>query len=70
MNEHIRQKMKKLGVTQVELIKKLHERGITVQPPEMSQIISGVMIAARIRNSTSRSPATWRSNSTTPTATS
>lgn len=42
MNEHIRQKMKKLGVTQVELIKKLHERGITVQPPEMSQIISGV----------------------------
>lgn len=34
--------MKKLGVTQVELIKKLHERGITVQPPEMSQIISGV----------------------------
>ena len=42
MNEHIRQKMKMLGVTQVELIKKLQERGITVQPPEMSQIISGV----------------------------
>ena len=42
MNEHIRQKMKTLGVTQVELIKKLQERGITVQPPEMSQIISGV----------------------------
>ena len=42
MSEHIRQKMKMLGVTQVELIRKLHERGITVQPPEMSQIISGV----------------------------
>ena len=42
MNEHIRQKMKMLGVTQVELIKKLQERGITVQPPEMSQIIGGV----------------------------
>lgn len=43
MNEHIRQKMKRLGVTQVELIKRLHtDYGITVQPPEMSQIISGV----------------------------
>lgn len=42
MNEHIKQKMKRLGVTQVELIKKLHEQGIVVQPPEMSQIISGV----------------------------
>ena len=42
MNEHIKQKMKRLGVTQVELIKKLQEQGIVVQPPEMSQIISGV----------------------------
>lgn len=38
----IRERMKTLGVTQVRLIHELRERGIVVQPPEMSQILSGV----------------------------
>lgn len=38
----IRERMKSLGVTQVQLILELRERGIVVQPPEMSQILSGV----------------------------
>ena len=38
----IRERMKALGMTQVRLIFELRERGIVVQPPEMSQILSGV----------------------------
>lgn len=38
----IRERMKALGVTQVRLIRELREQGIIVQPPEMSQILSGV----------------------------
>lgn len=38
----IRERMKSLGVTQVQLILELRERGVVVQPPEMSQILSGV----------------------------
>lgn len=38
----IKERMKNLGVTQVELIHELHKRGVVVQVPEMSQIISGV----------------------------
>lgn len=38
----IQERMKKLGVKQVDMILELKERGITVQPPEMSSIIRGV----------------------------
>jgi hypothetical protein len=38
----IRERTKALGKTQVWLILELRERGIVVQPPEMSQILSGV----------------------------
>jgi hypothetical protein len=34
--------MKKLGITQVEMILELQKRGVVVQPPEMSQILRGV----------------------------
>lgn len=34
--------MKELGVSQVMLILELQKRGLTVQPPEMSQILRGV----------------------------
>ena len=39
---HIQERMKKLGIKQVDLILKLRKRGIIVQPPEMSSIIRGV----------------------------
>ena len=38
----VRERMKKLGIKQVEMILELRKRGITVQPPEMSSIIRGV----------------------------
>ena len=38
----IRERMKALGMTQVRLIFELRERGIVVQPPELSQILRGV----------------------------
>lgn len=38
----IQERMKKIGVKQVDMILELRERGITVQPPEMSSIIRGV----------------------------
>lgn len=38
----IQERMKKLGVKQVDLILELRKRGITVQPPEMSSILRGV----------------------------
>lgn len=39
---NVRDRMKKLGVSQVTLILELQKRGLTVQPPEMSQILRGV----------------------------
>ena len=38
----ILERMNKLGITQVEMIKKLRERGTIVQPPEMSNVLRGV----------------------------
>lgn len=38
----VQERMKKLGIKQVDMILELRERGITVQPPEMSSIIRGV----------------------------
>ena len=38
----IRDRLKKLGKTQVWLIFQLRERGIEIQPPLMSSIINGV----------------------------
>ena len=40
--KQIRERMKKLGITQVDMILELQKRGIVVQPPEMSQILRGV----------------------------
>lgn len=37
-----KERMKKLGITQVEMILKLREKGITVSPPEMSATLSGL----------------------------
>lgn len=38
----IQERMKKLGIKQVDMILELRKRGIAVQPPEMSGIIRGV----------------------------
>lgn len=38
----IQERMKKLGIKQVDMILELRKRGIAVQPPEMSSIIRGV----------------------------
>lgn len=38
----IQERMKKLGIKQVDMILELRKRGITVQPPEISSIIRGV----------------------------
>ncbi len=38
----IRERMNRLGMTQVDMIFELRKRGIVVQPPEMSSIIRGV----------------------------
>ena len=38
----IQERMKKLGIKQVDLILELRKRGIVVQPPEMSSIIRGI----------------------------
>lgn len=41
MND-IKSRMVAQGVTQVEMIFELQKRGMVVQPPELSQILSGV----------------------------
>ena len=41
MND-IKSRMVAQGVTQVEMIFELQKRGTVVQPPELSQILSGV----------------------------
>lgn len=38
----IRERMKALNKTQAWLILELQKRGLVVQPPEMSQILSGI----------------------------
>ena len=38
----VQERMKKLGIKQVDMSLELRKRGITVQPPEMSSIIRGV----------------------------
>lgn len=38
----VQERMKKLGIKQVDMILELRKRGIIVQPPEMSSIIRGV----------------------------
>lgn len=42
MNQ-IQDRIKTLGIKQVDLILELQQRGITVQAPEMSSIIRGVL---------------------------
>lgn len=39
---NILERMEQIGMKQVEMIMELRERGITVQPPEMSSILRGV----------------------------
>lgn len=39
---NVLERMEKLGLKQVDLILELRERGITVQPPEMSSILRGI----------------------------
>ena len=41
MND-IKSRMLAQGITQVEMIFELQKRGMVVQPPELSQILSGV----------------------------
>lgn len=38
----IQDRMKRLGLKQVDMIFRLRERGFSVQPPEMSSIVRGV----------------------------
>ncbi len=38
----IQERMKTLGIKQVDMILELQKRGFVVQPPEMSSIIRGV----------------------------
>lgn len=38
----IQERMKKLGIKQVDIILELQKRGVVVQPPEMSSILRGV----------------------------
>ena len=38
----IKDRMEALGISQVDMILKLKERGMTVSPPMMSQILRGV----------------------------
>ena len=38
----IQERMKKLGIKQVDMIIELRKRGITVQPSEISTIIRGI----------------------------
>jgi len=42
MNENVRDRMAKVGISQADMILKLRERGLVVQPPEMSQILRGI----------------------------
>lgn len=39
--DNIKERLAKLGMTQVELLRKLREQGTDVQPPQLSNIING-----------------------------
>lgn len=39
--DSIKERLAKLGMTQVELLRKLRERDMDVQPPQLSNIING-----------------------------
>lgn len=45
----IKQRMAKLGLTQVDLMLELRERGMEVQPPMMSSILRGVYTYPKAR---------------------
>ena len=45
----IQERMKKLDIKQVDMILELRERGIIVQPPEMSSIIRGVYTSPKAK---------------------
>lgn len=48
--ENILGRMEKLGMKQVDMILELRERGITVQPPEMSAILRGINTYPKAKN--------------------
>lgn len=48
MNQ-ITERMKSLGITQVEMMLELQKRGISVQPPEMSSVLRGVFTSPKAR---------------------
>lgn len=45
----IKERMKFLGIRQVDMILVLRERGITVQPPELSIILNGISTSPKAR---------------------
>lgn len=45
----IQERMRKLGIKQVDMLFELRERGITVQPPELSNIIREVYTYPKAR---------------------
>lgn len=45
----IQERMKTLGIKQVDIIFELRKRGIVVQPPELSQILRGVYTYPKAR---------------------
>jgi hypothetical protein len=45
----IRERLHKLGKTQVWLILKLQEKGLTVQTSELSYVLSGVMVTPKAK---------------------
>ena len=46
----ILERMKKLGIKQVDMIVELRKRGISVQPPEMSSILHGLYTYPKSKN--------------------
>lgn len=44
-----KERMKKLNISQVEMILMLRERGITVSPPEMSATLSGLLVTPKAK---------------------
>lgn len=46
----VKERMLQMGITQVEMIRELKERGITVQPPMLSSILSEVYTYPKARS--------------------
>lgn len=46
----IKDRIRRLGMTQVELIRELQKRSIVVQPPEMSHILNGTLTTPKARH--------------------